>query len=262
MALEHNMDSGGMVGNISLMVNLDWLSRVTEKFPTLSTTIQSFIEHSTAFMLRGDEQKQIARLLEESVHVDEAVLPLKIIECLFAVARCSDVVSLVDKNASKDDIHEKLLKIRIYIICNYMRKILLTNAARKVGMSRSLFCAFFKKATGTTFINAVNDCRIEEACRLLKTTTLSVSEISDRVGYSDVSYFNRQFKARRGCSPLKWGRSGLKRPTAGTRPVRKAVLHAVPKGGKLLKFGGLTNGRIYSNITMFSLKRNMKESES
>ncbi len=199
-----DVDSDGMVGSIALMVNPDWLEKAVRGFPKINATINSFIERNTAFVLLGEGKRQILKFLEECVGADEVMLPLKVIECILAVARRTDTVALPDTKVSQNTIDDKLSQIRVYITCNYMRKISLTNAARHIGMSRSLFCSFFKKATGTTFINMVNDCRIDEACRLLKTTTLSVSEISNRVGYSDVSYFNRRFKALKKVSPMKW----------------------------------------------------------
>ena len=43
--------------------------------------------------------------------------------------------------------------------------------------------------------------RAERAATLLLQTTLSVQEIGERVGWSDLSYFARRFRAHFGCSP-------------------------------------------------------------
>lgn len=42
------------------------------------------------------------------------------------------------------------------------------------------------------------------AKKLLKVTDLSISEISDRVGFSDYNYFSRVFKQRYNISPKKF----------------------------------------------------------
>ena len=46
--------------------------------------------------------------------------------------------------------------------------------------------------------------KIEEAKKLLRSTDLSVTEISDRLGYDTSGYFCRQFKLRTGETPLKY----------------------------------------------------------
>lgn len=68
-------------------------------------------------------------------------------------------------------------------------------------ISVSRFNHLFKEAYGippkTYFINL----RIENACRLLENTDMSVAEISNAVGYTDVFGFSKIFKARTGYSP-------------------------------------------------------------
>ena len=49
----------------------------------------------------------------------------------------------------------------------------------------------------------INNVRISAAETLLRETDMSVSEIAERVGYSDVYYFSKTFKRLVGCSPSK-----------------------------------------------------------
>ncbi len=68
-------------------------------------------------------------------------------------------------------------------------------------MGRSSFCSFFKKASGKTFVNYLNDARLERVQELLLATPLSVAEISARVGFNDTPYFHRAFRKKFGVSP-------------------------------------------------------------
>jgi transcriptional regulator GlxA family with amidase domain len=52
----------------------------------------------------------------------------------------------------------------------------------------------FKAATGSSFIEYIQNLRIEEAKQLLETTRLPLEEIGFRVGYEDPSFFRRLFK--------------------------------------------------------------------
>jgi transcriptional regulator GlxA family with amidase domain len=64
----------------------------------------------------------------------------------------------------------------------------------------------FKRATGSTLIEYLQDLRIEEAKRLLEAGEHPVDEISFRVGYEDASFFRRLFKRRTGLTPSQYRR--------------------------------------------------------
>jgi transcriptional regulator GlxA family with amidase domain len=64
----------------------------------------------------------------------------------------------------------------------------------------------FKKATGSTLIEYLQDLRIEEAKRLLEGTATAVDEISFEVGYEDASFFRRLFKRRTSLTPGQYRR--------------------------------------------------------
>ena len=59
----------------------------------------------------------------------------------------------------------------------------------------------FKKKTGMTIQQYHTDLRMHEAARLLRSTLLSVSEISAMIGYQDPLYFSNVFKKATGYSP-------------------------------------------------------------
>ena len=69
----------------------------------------------------------------------------------------------------------------------------------------------FKTATGTTFIEYVQNLRVEEAKRLLETTAMNTDDVSAEVGYEDHSFFRRLFKRLTGLRPAEYRRSGTDR---------------------------------------------------
>lgn len=78
------------------------------------------------------------------------------------------------------------------------------DVAEFAGMSVSTFTRFFRRHTGCTFVQYQNRLRINEACELLMCSTLSVTEICYRVGFNNLSNFNRQFLSTKAMPPSKF----------------------------------------------------------
>lgn len=96
---------------------------------------------------------------------------------------------------------QKILPILSYINSSYAENLSLDSVSAKLGFDQSYFCRIFKNATGATFTEYLNFVRICKAEKLLLKTRDSILEISEAVGFSSVSYFNRVFKKYRNCSP-------------------------------------------------------------
>lgn len=71
-------------------------------------------------------------------------------------------------------------------------------------MSASTLNRHFKSATGLSPIEFHIQRRIKQACRLLRSSNLSISEISEQTGFEDANYFSRQFRQVMGITPLQY----------------------------------------------------------
>jgi len=78
--------------------------------------------------------------------------------------------------------------------------------ARRVGMSRSALCHYFKRVTGRTLTDFINEIRIGHARKLLIETDQTVSEIAYASGFESLSNFNRHFLDLTGVSPTEFRR--------------------------------------------------------
>jgi AraC-like DNA-binding protein len=96
---------------------------------------------------------------------------------------------------------QKILPSLEYVNKNYSDNISLEDVSSLMGFDPSYFCRIFKSATGTTFTEYLNFVRVCKAEKLLSTTNKSILEISESVGFSSLSYFNRVFKKIRNSSP-------------------------------------------------------------
>lgn len=79
-----------------------------------------------------------------------------------------------------------------------------------INMSDSNFSHFFKKATGKTFTEYLNELRIGYACKKLIETDETVVTICYQSGFQNVSNFNRQFLSQKFCSPKQFRKEFLK----------------------------------------------------
>ena len=65
----------------------------------------------------------------------------------------------------------------------------------------------FRKTTGTTIFQYLTEVRISHAKELLGTTSMKISQVSEKVGFSDESYFSKVFKRYTGMTPINYTRS-------------------------------------------------------
>ena len=80
----------------------------------------------------------------------------------------------------------------------------LEDASRCAGVSKNHLSFEFSRETGETFTEYLSRTRVEEAKRLLVTTSLMVHEVGERVGYPNVEHFSRVFKKVVGVSPVRF----------------------------------------------------------
>lgn len=75
------------------------------------------------------------------------------------------------------------------------------NIEKRFYLSYKYMAHLFKKEKGVTMQQYHNSVRMDEACRLLCSTLMSIGEIADKLGFSDVLYFSRCFRTYTGKSP-------------------------------------------------------------
>lgn len=110
---------------------------------------------------------------------------------------------------AENPISEKIFEAVRYINEHYMEDLSLQKVAVRFFTSLYHFSRMFKKVTGFNFIEYLNSVRTKEAQRLLKESTLSVTEISEKVGFDSLTHFGRVFKKIAGGSPSDYRKKHL-----------------------------------------------------
>ncbi|MEG2053816.1 MAG: AraC family transcriptional regulator [Oscillospiraceae bacterium] len=91
-----------------------------------------------------------------------------------------------------------------YIQSNYFNDISIDDIAKSVGISRSHLYRVFMTISGHSPIDYLTEYRIDQACHLLKNSSLNIAEIAVSVGFFDQFYFSRVFKKHKGMPPSKY----------------------------------------------------------
>lgn len=94
-----------------------------------------------------------------------------------------------------------------FIEKNLSADLKLENVAKQVAMSPIHFHNCFKKATGRTLHEYVEEKRISKAIHFMLSTNMTLAEIAYTCGFSSQSYFNYVFKRKMNMTPRKYIKS-------------------------------------------------------
>jgi AraC-like DNA-binding protein/quercetin dioxygenase-like cupin family protein len=133
---------------------------------------------------------------------------LQLLECyltelLLVLMRSENAVSGAKKTENARELAESSITelIITYLKDNVYDRLTLTDICNRFFMGKSQLCKLFDEQVGEGPIEYYLGLKIAEAKRLLREDGLSVSKISDMLGYSSIHNFSRAFKKAVGASP-------------------------------------------------------------
>ncbi len=106
-------------------------------------------------------------------------------------------VHLYNSNSIKQSVKSAVR----YIEENYNSPLTLSEVAENVFLSTYYLSRMFKKELGKSFVDYLNEYRIEQSKKLLRETHYKAYEIAELVGINDAHYFSRLFKKHEGITP-------------------------------------------------------------
>ena len=126
-----------------------------------------------------------------------------IMEILFLLENiyCENDIS---KDSILGQVDDELYSILLYIINNYDKKITIPTLTKEFNVNRTTLSEKFTRVVGESIISYVNKLRINMASIILRDTKIPVSEVMERVGFSDNTHFFRTFKKYMGISPKEY----------------------------------------------------------
>lgn len=113
-----------------------------------------------------------------------------------------------DKKIIGDEVEKAVTRVIQAMHRNLRERITVDDMARIAMFSKFHFCRIFQRVTGVSPGRFLSALRLQEAKRLLLTTSLSVTEITYQVGYTSISTFSMRFKGSVGLCPREYRRLG------------------------------------------------------
>lgn len=107
-------------------------------------------------------------------------------------------------NASFKRLSPPISAAVVYINENYHHKVVLRDISKAVFMNHTYLSQQFKKEVGISIPKYLEQVRISKALILLRSSDYCISEVAERVGFSNQNYFAKVFKEVTGYSPMKY----------------------------------------------------------
>lgn len=180
----HNGKGGRMAAQwVYLTVNINRAYKAEDIFEFPSVLPQEYNER-----LRGC----ISQILNEKNLCRRYSAAYEIMDMLISVAK------------SKPEPDSMKTRLRQYAEKHYGDKVNAEDLAAAVHCSVAQVFRLTHKYFGMTPANYMNHVRLQYAANMMDSTEKSITEISGECGFSDVSYFSKQFKRLYGISPAKY----------------------------------------------------------
>ncbi len=138
-----------------------------------------------------------------SLYKDTVFYDTEKIECLCNIA--SMMISyILFMDMLRPSVDRSLQAAMNYIHANLENPMSILSISRATGISKSVLYRKFHRELDCTVNEYINRQRVEWAASLIKSTDLSMEDISQRVGFASFSYFSRTFKKLKGVSPKQF----------------------------------------------------------
>ena len=165
--------------------------------------------HSPVFHDHKQIQSHIMRMIETDKNREdgyELAMKIEILHTMLEIYRCVKDLK-VEHRISTDEKTALLKAMVVYLQEHENMPVSLKDMADTFHISKGHLCRFFHDLTNMTVIEYLNYYRINRSVQKLKHTDLSISEIAQQTGFTNISYFNRTFRKYMHQSPGQFRKS-------------------------------------------------------
>ena len=149
-----------------------------------------------------------SREAKQNQHYMRQMVALMLPQVLLMLARSQETEDAAAEETQPERVLEKreslATKIKAFLDCNYTRELTAQDIADHFFISEAHMRRTFAGTYHISPIKYINNLRIEQAKKLMETTDMSITEISEAVGFGTLRTFNRAFTKQRGMSPSEY----------------------------------------------------------
>jgi len=206
--LNFSYDKVGPYEEVVVQLRDDFMGRDFLQKPEMETVRRLFGRASQGLVFGAETKRMVGPLLTHLPTQTGFDRLLTLLTIFRHLAQASDVVPLqADGIQFTVDPREeqRINRIYTYVSGHYAEAIDLRTVADLANLTVPAFCRYFKRMTQLTFSDFVNEYRVSQARRLLHTDK-PIASISTDVGYTNLSHFNKTFKAITGQTPTTYRR--------------------------------------------------------
>ncbi|NEW63625.1 helix-turn-helix domain-containing protein [Tuanshanicoccus yangjingiae] len=187
-------------------LSLEWLGDLKSKNSLLYQALlhQSSSKRQRFALIRANEDNQIQRIMEQLLteyflpsDFSESIISHYIPILLYEIARhLPELTSDQFEQAT----HEPFYKA-LDLIDRQYAQLTLNDAARILNFNKNYLSNLIKDKSGKTFTELLNEKKLKKAQLLIQSTKLPINEIAQQVGYSNRTYFYKNYNDYFGHSP-------------------------------------------------------------
>lgn len=195
---------------VVIQFNEDFVEDKIAVFPEFRT-LRNFIKKAEKVLVFNKKIKErLSTDFEELVQLGTSDRLISFMNILARLSEDKDYKTVFNTyvtNSWKSADVDRLESIFEFVNAHYNEPISTEMLAGKIGLTTNSFCRFFKKMTNKSFIQFVNEFRTGKAVEYFNEGCFSVSEVMYKCGYTDASYFTKQFKRSHDLTPSEYMRS-------------------------------------------------------
>jgi len=149
------------------------------------------------YLLKPIQKSKLVEAVEQALRIEEERGRVEVLE------------KLVDTRLMQAKTAAKQYSLPVQQAISYVEQHLqeplgMREVANQIHLNPSYFSALFKEQTGFTFSEYITRSRLQKAKELLLQTRLSITDISEQIGYQTPKYFIKLFKDYEGISPNQY----------------------------------------------------------
>ena len=191
---------------VVLQIKEDFFKNDFMTTPELVSIYQLFENSKKVICFHGTVKDKIGKRLQKIHLLSHFEQFIEVLSLFQILATSNEITFLHDKPFENLYNNKEQLRLKVvykFIEENYQSAVSIEEISHLTHLSKAAFCRYFKKMTRLTFTEFLNQYRIEQAKRLLKSDK-NVTETCYECGFESLSYFNRIFKKVVGENPIQF----------------------------------------------------------